>query len=127
MSLQRVTNRPGHWCRVRSACRLFAAGLVFIPLSFAFATLQETGRGGKDEPRKEAAKANRDELGTIKQEEALRNLQRLEARMQKLAARANEREPASGAKNRLIKNSTPTTTAVKPVRPPDTIPAVDSI
>lgn len=100
MSLQRVTNRPGHWCRVRSACRLFAAGLVFIPLSFAFATLQETGRGGKDEPRKEAAKANRDELGKIKQEEALRNLQRLEARMQKLAARANEREPASGAKLR---------------------------
>ena len=68
--------------------------------SFANSMPQDNAEAGKKEPGKEAGEARTRELGKIKQEEALRSLQRLEALMQKLASRANERDPTNVAKLR---------------------------
>ncbi len=88
--------------RTRAGYSALSAPILaaILTLSFAAAPAQEAGPGGKEKPGKEAAEANKNELGKIKQEEALRSLQRLEALMQKLAARANERDPANVAKLR---------------------------
>ena len=96
MSFQHTRGRTAHWHRTLSAGIL----LAMIALPSSQARCQETGPGEKEKPGKEAAEENKNELGKIKQEEALRSLQRLEALMQKLASRANERDPTNVAKLR---------------------------
>ena len=79
---------------------LLTAALVLLLTSFANSMPQDNAEAGKKEPGKEAGEARTRELGKIKQEEALRNLQRLEEIMQKLTVRPDERDPANSARLR---------------------------
>ena len=96
MSFQHTSGRTAHWHRTLASGIL----LALIALSSSQARCQETRPGEKEKPSKEAAEENKNELGKIKQEEALRSLQRLESLMQKLASRASERDPTNVAKLR---------------------------
>ena len=79
---------------------LLTAALVLLSISFANSMPQGNTEAEKKVPGKEADEARTRELGKIKQEEALRNLQRLEEIMQKLTVRPDERDPANSARLR---------------------------
>jgi len=79
---------------------LLTAALVLLSTSFANSMPQDNTEAGEKDPGKEAGEARTRELGKIKQEEALRNLQRLEEIMQKLTVRPDERDPANSSRLR---------------------------
>jgi len=79
---------------------LLLVAFVLVPTLRGYSMPQDNDEAGKNTPAKEASGARARELGKIKQEEALRNLQRLEEIMQKLTTRPEERDPANSARLR---------------------------
>ena len=78
---------------------LLIAVVALAPEARGYAMPQQDPTGKeKKAPDKEADEARTRELGKVKQAEALRNLQRLEAIMQKLTARPDDRDPANSVR-----------------------------
>ena len=79
---------------------LLIVAVALLQVITGYSLAQEGSGKAADTPAKKAGEAQVRELGKVKQAEALRNLQRLEAIMQKLTARPDDRDPANSVRLR---------------------------
>ena len=79
---------------------LLIVAAALLPAIAGYSLAQEGSGKTADNPDRKAGEARVRELGKLKQAEALRNLQRLEAIMQKLTARPDDRDPANSVRLR---------------------------
>ncbi|MCH2579784.1 MAG: hypothetical protein MK133_01120 [Planctomycetes bacterium] len=79
---------------------LLIVAVALLPAIAGYSLAQEGSGKTADNPDRKAGEARVRELGKLKQAEALRNLQRLEAIMQKLTARPDDRDPANSGRLR---------------------------
>ncbi|MEC7776456.1 MAG: hypothetical protein VYC32_10195 [Planctomycetota bacterium] len=79
---------------------LLIVAVALLQVITGYSLAQEGSGKATDTPAKKAGEARVRELGKVKQAEALRNLQRLEAIMQKLTARPDDRDPANSVRLR---------------------------
>ncbi|MDE0740768.1 MAG: hypothetical protein OSB83_16355, partial [Planctomycetota bacterium] len=79
---------------------LLIVAVALLPAIAGYSLAQEDSGKAADTPARKAGEARVRELGKVKQAEALRNLQRLEAIMQKLTARPDDRDPANSVRLR---------------------------
>ena len=79
---------------------LLIVAVALLPAIAGYSMAQEDSGKAADTPARKAGEARVRELGKVKQAEALRNLQRLEAIMQKLTARPDDRDPTNSVRLR---------------------------
>ena len=79
---------------------LLIVAVALLPAIAGYSLAQEDSGKAADTPARKAGEARVRELGKVKQAEALRNLQRLEAIMQKLTARPDDRDPGNSVRLR---------------------------
>ena len=79
---------------------LLIVAVALLPVIAGYSLAQEDSGKAADTPARKAGEARVRELGKVKQAEALRNLQRLEAIMQKLTARPDDRDPTNSVRLR---------------------------
>jgi hypothetical protein len=79
---------------------LLIVAVTLLPVIAGYSLGQEDSRKTTETPARKAEEARGRELGKVKQAETLRNLQRLEAIMQKLTARPDDRDPANSVRLR---------------------------
>ncbi|MCS5626851.1 MAG: hypothetical protein NZ935_04650, partial [Planctomycetes bacterium] len=79
---------------------LLIVAVALLPAIAGYSLAQEGSGKTADNPDRKAGEARVRELGKLKQAEALRNLLRLEAIMQKLTARPDDRDPANSVRLR---------------------------